>query len=72
MLGQAGPKREQRVSLSLLRSFSKSPDVSRSPMWKVNVRVRERQRLQLLLRSRSYYLMRQALGGGDNKSVVIP
>lgn len=27
------------------------------------VRVRERQRLQLLLRSRSYYLMRQALGG---------
>ena len=35
------------------------------------MRVWERQRLQLLLRSRSYYLMRQALGGGDNESVVI-
>ena len=41
MLGQAGPKREQRVSLSMLRSFSKSPDVSRSPVWKVNEGVGE-------------------------------
>ena len=36
MVGQAGPKREQKVSLSLLSSSSKSPDTSRSPMWKVN------------------------------------
>lgn len=41
MFRQAGPKREQRVSLPLLNSFSKSPEMSCSSLWNVKKGVGE-------------------------------